>query len=139
MKRRAWTTLHRLPGFTEAAGRGAATLEAQAHENARAVQPRAQKTRVISAMSDLIELSSIPDIQKQLRALRKAKGWTQAVLAEKLKVKQPRIAEIEANPGVVNLEQFLRVIEALGGRLALKPGRPSSGDKFKTIRKAKPS
>lgn len=71
-------------------------------------------------MSDFIELSSIADIKEQLPILRKARGWTQAKLAERLNVKQPRIAEIEANPGAVSLEQFFNVMAALGLQLAIR-------------------
>lgn len=54
-----------------------------------------------------------------LRALRKARGLTQAQLGELLGVKQARIAEIESNPGTVSLEQLTRVLAALGATLHL--------------------
>lgn len=62
----------------------------------------------------------LPDqLTQHLRALRKGRGLTQAQLGMLVGVKQARIAEIEANPGVVSLEQLTKVLAALGGALHL--------------------
>jgi HTH-type transcriptional regulator / antitoxin HipB len=62
----------------------------------------------------------IPDQLKQhLRALRKSRGLTQGELGALVGVKQARIAEIEANPGAVSLDQITKVLAALGGCLHL--------------------
>ena len=62
----------------------------------------------------------LPDQLKQhLRALRKSRGLTQAQLGALIGVKQARIAEIEANPGAVSLDQLTRVLAVLGGTLHL--------------------
>ena len=62
----------------------------------------------------------IPDQLKQhLRALRKSHGLTQAQLGSMVGVKQARIAEIEANPGAVSLDQLTKVLAVLGGTLHL--------------------
>ena len=62
----------------------------------------------------------LPDQLKQhLRALRKGCGLTQARLGVLVGVKQARIAEIEANPGAVSLDQLTKVLAALGGTLHL--------------------
>ncbi len=62
----------------------------------------------------------IPDQLKQhLRALRKSRGMTQAQLGALVGVRQARIAEIEANPGVVSLDQLTKVLAALGSALHL--------------------
>ena len=62
----------------------------------------------------------IPDQLKQhLRALRKSRGLTQGQLGALVGVKQARIAEIEANPGAVSLDQLTKVLAALGGNLHL--------------------
>jgi HTH-type transcriptional regulator/antitoxin HipB len=61
-----------------------------------------------------------------LRALRKARGLTQAQLGELVGVKQARIAEIEANPGTVSLEQLTRVLAALGATLHLHEAESGS-------------
>jgi HTH-type transcriptional regulator / antitoxin HipB len=62
----------------------------------------------------------IPDQLKQhLRALRKSRGLTQGQLGALVGVRQARIAEIEANPGAVSLNQLTKVLAALGGTLHL--------------------
>jgi len=58
-------------------------------------------------------------LQPHLRALRKRRGLTQAQLGALVGVKQARIAEIEANPGAVSLDQLIRLLAALGGTLHL--------------------
>ena len=59
-------------------------------------------------------------VKQHLRALRKARGLTQAQLGEKLGVGQARIAEIERDPGVVSLEQLLKVLTALDAEFRLR-------------------
>jgi HTH-type transcriptional regulator/antitoxin HipB len=62
----------------------------------------------------------IPDQLKQhLRALRKSRGLTQAQLGALVGVGQARIAEIEANPGAVSLDQLTKVLAVLGCTLHL--------------------
>ncbi|HZH05301.1 MAG TPA: helix-turn-helix domain-containing protein [Lautropia sp.] len=56
----------------------------------------------------------------QLKSLRKAKALTQAELGRRLNLGQGRIAQIEANPAVVSLEQLLQVLHALDARLHLR-------------------
>lgn len=58
-------------------------------------------------------------LQPHLRALRKRRGLTQAQLGALVGVKQARIAEIEANPGAVSLDQLTRLLAVLGGTLHL--------------------
>lgn len=58
-------------------------------------------------------------LQPHLRALRKRRGLTQAQLGALVGVKQARIAEIEANPGAVSLDQLTKLLAALGGTLHL--------------------
>lgn len=58
-------------------------------------------------------------LRQHLRALRKARTLTQAQLGEIVGVSQARIAEIEANPGLVSLEQLMRLLSALGVTLSL--------------------
>ena len=62
----------------------------------------------------------IPEqLKPHLRALRNRRGLTQAQLGALLGVKQARIAEIEANPGAVSLDQLVKVLAALGATLQL--------------------
>jgi len=59
-------------------------------------------------------------LREHLRALRKARGLTQAQLGELLGVGQARVAEIESNPGVVSLDQLMKVLSALRAVLVLR-------------------
>ena len=62
----------------------------------------------------------IPDQLKQhLRAMRKSRGLTQAQLGALVGVGQARIAEIEANPGAVSLDQLTKLLAVLGSTLHL--------------------
>ena len=56
----------------------------------------------------------------QLKALRKLKGVSQEELGRQIGVKQVRIADIEANPGLVSVEQLLRILQVLGATLAIR-------------------
>jgi len=71
----------------------------------------------------------IPDQLKQhLRALRKSRGLTQGQLGSLVGVRQARIAEIEANPGAVSLDQLTKVLAALGGTLHLHSASGAGAD-----------
>lgn len=59
-------------------------------------------------------------LRQRLRALRKRHGLTQAQLGALIGVSQARIAEIEANPGLVNFEQLMKLLSVLGASLALQ-------------------
>ncbi len=52
-------------------------------------------------------------LKQHLRALRKSRGLTQAQLAQRLGVVQSRVADIEANPASVSVEQWFRLLAAL--------------------------
>jgi HTH-type transcriptional regulator / antitoxin HipB len=56
----------------------------------------------------------------QLKALRKLKGVSQQELGRQIGVKQVRIADIEANPGLVSVDQLLRILQVLGASLAIR-------------------
>jgi len=59
-------------------------------------------------------------LSTHLRALRKARGLSQATLGSRLGVGQTRIARIEGNPMAVSVEQLIEVLGALGVRLVLR-------------------
>ena len=59
-------------------------------------------------------------LQQHIRALRKARNLTQAQLARKLGVGQSRMADIEANPSVVSVEQLFKILAALDAQLVLR-------------------
>ncbi|MGE0383530.1 MAG: helix-turn-helix domain-containing protein [Gammaproteobacteria bacterium] len=66
-----------------------------------------------------------PDqFRQQLRALRKAKGLTQAQLGKLLGVGQVRIAEIEKDPSAVSVSQLFKLLTALDAHLLLRDPRP---------------
>ncbi len=66
-----------------------------------------------------------PQLSTHLRALRKARGLSQAELGSRLGVGQTRVARIEGNPTAVSVEQLLEVLGALGVRLVLQDIRLS--------------
>ena len=55
-----------------------------------------------------------------LRGLRKARGLTQAEVGRLLGVSQKRIARIEAAPNRTALEQVVKLIALLGGRIVVE-------------------
>lgn len=66
----------------------------------------------------------LPDqLAQHLRALRKARGLSQAALATKLGLTQSRIAAIERNPAALGAGQLLRVLNALDAQLVLRDMR----------------
>lgn len=67
-----------------------------------------------------IKLSSGLQLKTQLRSLRKAKGWSQQILAEKLGLSQSRIVQIEKNPELVSFDQLIHLFNILGVSLMLE-------------------
>jgi len=62
-----------------------------------------------------------PDqLRQHLRALRKRNALTQAQVGALIGVSQARIAEIEANPRLVNFEQLMKLLSVLGVSLTLE-------------------
>jgi HTH-type transcriptional regulator/antitoxin HipB len=60
-------------------------------------------------------------LSSHLRALRKARGLSQAQLGAVLGVGQTRITRIEHDPAAISVEQFLGVLNALGVQMVLRP------------------
>jgi len=60
-------------------------------------------------------------LSSHLRALRKARGLSQAQLGAVLGVGQTRITRIEHDPSAISVEQFLGVLNALGVQMVLRP------------------
>lgn len=69
-------------------------------------------------------------LSAQLRALRKARGLSQAALGETLGVGQTRIARIEGKPTAVSVEQLIELLAVLGVQLVL---RDSAGTSSQTV------
>lgn len=69
---------------------------------------------------------ALPDqLPAQLRSLRKARGLSQAELAQKLGVSQSRVAAIEHNPAAVSVGQLLRILGELEVELVLRDTAPA--------------
>jgi HTH-type transcriptional regulator/antitoxin HipB len=66
-------------------------------------------------------------LRQHLRSLRKARGLTQARLAQLLGVVQSRVAAIEANPGSLSVEQLLKVLAVLDAQLIVRDQQPAIG------------
>ena len=59
-------------------------------------------------------------LKQQLRSLRKARGLNQTELGVRLGATRRCIAEIEANPGVVAIDQIIKVFAALGAEPVMR-------------------
>lgn len=66
-------------------------------------------------------IQSPGQIARHLRALRRARGLSQAQLGAMLGVGQTRIARIERDPTVISVAQLLGVLGALGVQIVLRP------------------
>ncbi|HEV7816944.1 MAG TPA: helix-turn-helix domain-containing protein [Janthinobacterium sp.] len=71
-------------------------------------------------MATIYSIRLAAQLRQHLKALRKARNLTQAQLGQRIGVSQARIAEIEAQPGLVKFEQLLQLLSALEVRLSLK-------------------
>jgi HTH-type transcriptional regulator/antitoxin HipB len=59
-------------------------------------------------------------LKPHLRSLRKQRGLTQAQLGKRLGIGQVRIAEIEGRPGLVSVDQLVKLLSALGAGLVVR-------------------
>jgi HTH-type transcriptional regulator / antitoxin HipB len=66
------------------------------------------------------QLAIVAQFTDHLRALRKARGMTQADLGRLIGVSQSRIADIERDPGSVSVSQMHQILSALGGQMILR-------------------
>ncbi len=66
-------------------------------------------------------LQTPAQLSSHLRALRKAKGLSQAALGKRLGLSQARVARIEGDPQSISVDQLLTVLTALGVRVTLEP------------------
>lgn len=63
----------------------------------------------------------LPDqLKSHLKSLRKARGLTQLQLGRLLGLGQVRIAEIEADPAAISVDQLFRVLSALNAGVVLR-------------------
>lgn len=64
-------------------------------------------------------------LRPHLKSLRKKRGLTQAQAGALVGVSQARMAEIEANPGLVSFEQLMQIFSALNVSVSLMEVLPS--------------
>lgn len=66
-------------------------------------------------------LVGLPEhLGQQLKSLRKLRGMSQGELGARLGVTQSRVAQIEAQPGSVSLDQILRMLQVFGAELLIR-------------------
>ena len=70
-------------------------------------------------MATTYPISFSAQLRQHLRGLRKKRGLTQAQLGALIGVSQVRIAEIEANPGLVSFDQLMQLLSMLGVSISL--------------------
>src|SRR4029450_12116537 len=78
-------------------------------------------------------------LRQHLKSLRRARGLTQAQLGKLLGVGQVGIANIEQDAGAVSMEQFMRLLAALDGRLVVRAEVPAQVSEPRRPRKAAPA
>lgn len=71
-------------------------------------------------MDTLIPLQSPAQLSAHLKSLRKTRKLTQAQLATRLGIGQPRLADIEKHPESVSSAQLLDLFAALGVEVLLR-------------------
>ncbi len=64
-----------------------------------------------------------------LRALRQAKGWSQAELGAHIGLSQERVSTIERRPERINVQQLLTVLMALDAELAVGRRNPTADER----------
>ena len=66
-----------------------------------------------------------------LRALRQARGLSQAQVGQLLGVSQKRVARIESAPDRTSFDQITKLVALLGGRVVIEDTDPVAGKKTK--------
>jgi HTH-type transcriptional regulator / antitoxin HipB len=84
-------------------------------------------------------VSTPVQLQTVLRAMRAAKGLSQAELGRQIGVSQRRVAAIEAAPGRASFDQLSKIVAILGGQLSvseLATGTAHRAARQKPVKKA---
>jgi len=66
-------------------------------------------------------------LRSHVQSLRRHRGLTQAQLGNLLGLGQARIAEIESNPGLISVDQLIRLMAALGTSIVLRVDEEPAG------------
>lgn len=70
-----------------------------------------------------------PDqLKSHLKSLRKARGLTQLQLGRLLGLGQVRVAEIEANPAAISVDQLFKLLSALNVGVLLRDSATTDGE-----------
>ena len=72
-------------------------------------------------------------LTSHLKSLRKARGLTQAQLGRRLGLGQVRIAEIEANPAAISVDQLFTLLSTLNIGVVLRDGRVGGALSFEPM------
>jgi HTH-type transcriptional regulator/antitoxin HipB len=67
-----------------------------------------------------LTVSSSAQLSTHFKSLRRAKGWSQADLGQKLGLGQARIAQIEGDPGAISVDKFLQILHLLDAKLVIE-------------------
>jgi len=82
------------------------------------------------------EIKSIHDIASAVRGRRQQLGLSQAELASRARVSRQWISEFEAGKPTAELQLAIRLLDALGLRLRLDGGDPSSDEPPPQVRRS---
>ncbi|QRX83692.1 helix-turn-helix domain-containing protein [Glaciimonas sp. PAMC28666] len=68
----------------------------------------------------MLILTSAAQLSTHFKSLRKAKGWSQAALGNKLGIGQARVAQIEGEPGSISVDKLLQILHLLDAKLGIE-------------------
>lgn len=83
-------------------------------------------------MANSYPIQFATQLRHHLRAFRKKRGLTQAQLGALTGVSQGRIAEIEANPGLVSFDQMMQLLSILDVSIVLSEISPNTAEQNST-------
>lgn len=92
-----------------------------------------------------LTISASSQLSTHFKSLRRAKGWSQAELGQKLGLGQARVAQIEGDPGSISVDKLLQILHFLDAKLVIeaqvesKRTPPTSGTFMKNSEQAKPA
>lgn len=74
-------------------------------------------------------INTSAQVRAVLRALRQARGLSQAQVGQLLGVSQKRVARIESAPDRTSFDQITKLVALLGGRVVIEDTGPVAGKK----------
>ena len=78
-------------------------------------------------MKQILSLSK--QLGPLLQAARKAAGFSQTELAQRLGISQSRISAMELDPGTINVEQLLALLAVLNLEVLVQPKKDLAKDR----------